>query len=125
MRRMAVAALGTGLILSGLGGAPSAQALPYGCQEVAWGAFQNQIRQICDGPLAADGSWVRHRVIGIPAGYRQASSQCYGGVLYGTLTTFGNCSTTPGGLYAQATLANDTYRVYPGAVPAGEPGYLR
>jgi hypothetical protein len=120
-----MAALGTGLILSGLGGAPVAQALPYGCEEIVWGTFNNQQRQICDGPLAADGSWMRHRVIGIPAGYRQSTSQCYGGgIVSGFSVGWQNCVNTPGGLYAQVTLSNDTYRVYPDAVPFGEPGYL-
>lgn len=126
MKRLTLAALGAGLLMSGLGGAPAAQALPYGCQEEPWGPFQNQVRQLCDGPMAADGSWLRQRVIGIPAGYRPASSQCYGGgILTGISVGWQNCTTTGEGLYPQATFANDTYRVYPGAVPIGEPGYLR
>ena len=119
-----VAALGIGVISGS--GVPVAQALPYGCESVAWGPFGTQKRQLCDGILSVDGSWMRQRIVAIPAGYRDGSSQCYGGgLLMGVSVGWQNCTTRAAGLYPQVTFENITYRVYPDSIPAGEPGYLR
>ena len=41
--------------------------LPPNCQQQRWGFFGSQLRQICDGPIRPDGSWMRHRVVGFPS----------------------------------------------------------
>ena len=122
----AIVALGVGLLsASGVAAAPSASALPASCEEILWGPFGTQHRLICDGPIGFDGTWLRNRVIGIPAGYRDGSSQCYGGaVLAGITWGYQHCSNTSAGFYDQVTFSNDTYRVAPNTVPGGEPGHL-
>jgi len=47
--------------------ATPAHAIPANCQAVPWGFLGSQVRAICDGPILPDGSWMRHRVIGVPA----------------------------------------------------------
>ncbi|WP_396912915.1 hypothetical protein [Mycolicibacterium sp.] len=65
--------------------APSAGATP-GCESVPWGFLGSQVRTLCDGPMMADGSWMRARVIWVPAhqvpftcSYSRYSSSCSGG----------------------------------------------
>ncbi|WP_449560740.1 CDGP domain-containing protein [Mycolicibacterium mageritense] len=67
--------------------APSAGAAP-GCESVPWGFLGSQVRTLCDGPMMADGSWMRARVIWVPAhqvpftcSYSRYSSSCSGGLL--------------------------------------------
>ncbi len=37
------------------------------CKNDPWGFLGSQTRTICDGPRAADGSWVRFRMVWVPA----------------------------------------------------------
>lgn len=123
--RIGAAVAGITMGIVGIGAASPAEAAPPGCQEIVWGAFGNQLRLICDGPRNPDGSWMRNRVIGIPAGYRNGSSQCYGGaILAGYTWGFSNCQNSPSGYYPQVTFSDDHYLVFPNNVLPDEPGYL-
>lgn len=54
----------------GAGCAPEAQADPgLGCETIDWGFLGSQRRTICDGPVKADGNWLRTRIIWTPAHY--------------------------------------------------------
>jgi hypothetical protein len=122
---LAVAALGVGL-LSGSGAVASPPAhADSGCDSIFWGMAGTQIRQICDGPIEFDGSWLRQRIIGRPALVSPASTQCYGssfGLYYSWSVQ--NCQTTPSRYFPESDESNDTYRVWPDAIPPGEPGHL-
>ena len=58
--------------------APAAHAMPPNCTQQPWGFMGSQQRAICDGPIQADGSWMRRRVIGVPAHYEYPHTSCYG-----------------------------------------------
>lgn len=98
--------------------APAAQALPPNCQSQPWGFLGTQTRQICDGPIGPDGSWIRTRIIGVPAHYQNPSSSCY----YGSYS--GGCTYYPGGFVAEQDSDSETYPVRPDTVLPDEPGHL-
>lgn len=112
---MAVAA---SLSLTSLVLATPIHAIPPNCQSVPWGFLGTQVRQICDGPIQPDGSWIRHRVEGYPAHYENPSSSCSGGAYYS------NCTYYPGGYVADRYTDDETYPVTPETVLPDEPGHL-
>src|SRR5947209_5417895 len=81
--------------------AAPASAIPPNCQAVPWGFLGSQVRAICDGPIQPDGSWMRHRVQGVPAHYEYPSSSCSGGSYYS------NCTYYPGGEIAESNSDNE------------------
>lgn len=86
------------------------------CETIHWPALFNwgQVRTICDNPIAADGSWVRGRMIWTPA--HQVPFTCSGGYYYSS------CS---GGYFVGDTIAEETaYPVTADTVLPNEPGYL-
>lgn len=109
----ATAAMGT-LLLA----APPAKALPPGCVGQPWGFLGSQTRQICDGPLAADGSWLRRRIIGRPSYYRNATSQC------SSYTYSSSCTYYPAGWVDEVITEDNTYPVTPETVLPDEPGWI-
>lgn len=123
-RHLVTAALIAGAAVTGaVVGAAPASALPPGCEEIPWGIFQNQQRAICDGPIREDGSWLRTRVIGYPAGVVNASSTCYG-MYYGYGFEQSSCTMTPARWVAARILENTSYVVFPYNVLPNEPGHL-
>jgi hypothetical protein len=103
----------------GLGMAPAAQADPYGvpglgCETIHWGFLGSQLRSICDGPVQADGSWMRYRVVWVPAHHVPYSTYC------------GTYSSSSAGGYdvGDNLVARENYVVFPDNVLPGEPGWL-
>lgn len=93
--------------------APSASAAP-GCESVPWGFLGSQLRTLCDGPMLADGSWMRARVVWVPAHqvpfrctYSRYSSSCSGGYFVD-----------------DSVISAEEYPVRPETVLPDEPGYL-
>lgn len=89
-----------------------------GCQTNVWGFLASQRRELCDGPVHADGSWLRRRVIYVPA--HQVPISCFtsGGRYFAST----NCS---GGYFQPyAEVDRETYPVTPETVLADEPGHL-
>lgn len=119
MNNIRLIALGVSaeIVLGMLMAAPAA-ALPPNCISQPWGFLGTQVRQICDGPLLPNGSWMRHRVEGVPAYYANPSSYCSGGAYYSS------CSYDPGGYVAERDTDNETYPVTPETVLPDEPGHL-
>lgn len=94
--------------------APLASAAPPGCDSVPWGFLGSQVRTLCDGPMLADGSWMRARVIWVPA--HQVPFTC----TYGTFSS--SCS---GGYFVdESVVSAEKYPVRPETVLPDEPGYL-
>ena len=106
------------LIPVGIWLAPEVHAAPPGCEQIAWGFLGSQQRLICDGPIRADGSWERSRVIGVPEHYRNASTECYGG------SYSSSCTFYPAGWVDQVTVEDTSYIVFPFNVLPNEPGHL-
>jgi hypothetical protein len=102
--------------------APTAGA-DAGCftDKVRRGIFGLQLltRTMCDGPILADGSWMRHRVIGIPEHYQNAHSSC------SSSTYSSNCTYYEAGWVAEQVFEDDFYSVRPETVLPDEPGYIR
>lgn len=89
------------------------------CQTGLWGFLFSQRRELCDGPVHADGSWLRRRVIYVPAHNVPLSCSTYGGGLYFASTT---CS---GGYFQPyAEVDREIYPVTPDTVLPDEPGHL-
>ena len=113
---LALAAVASALTL-----APVAQADPGCATDTVRRGFLGlsvQTRSICDGPILADGSWMRHRIIGIPAHYENPHSSC-------SHTTYSsNCTFYPGGYVAEYHSEDDWYPVRPDTVLPDEPGHL-
>ena len=76
------------------------------------------IKGACDGPIRPDGSWMRTRIIGIPAHYANPSSSCSGGQYYS------NCTYYPGGYVPEQDSDNETYVVRQDTVLPDEPGHM-
>ncbi|WP_207550555.1 CDGP domain-containing protein [Mycobacterium mantenii] len=114
---MAAAALMSATI-GGLASPPHAAALPPNCEMRPWGFMGIKTRQICDGPIQADGTWLRRRMIGIPAHYAPASSSCSGG----SYSSY--CTYYPGGYVGDQLSDDETYPVRPDTVLPDEPGHL-
>ena len=115
---IAIIAAGASLSLTSVTAAPPASAIPPNCQAVPWGFLGSQIRAICDDPIRPDGSWMRHRVEGVPAHYEYPSSSCSGGAYYS------NCTYYPGGQVAERDTDDEYYVVTPDTVLPDEPGHL-
>jgi hypothetical protein len=99
--------------------APHAKAdPPPNCNVAPWGILRLKTRIICDGPIQPDGSWMRHRIIGIPAHYENPSSSCSSGEYYS------NCTYYPGGWVDDQISDNETYPVTAGTVLPDEPGHM-
>ena len=110
----AAAAAGV-LLVCGVGWASDADASPAGasCQTVPWGFLASQRRTLCDGPVRADGSWERLRVVWSPA--RQIPLTCAGVYVV-------SCS---GGYFVgESVVSREVYPVTPGTVLADEPQHL-
>lgn len=99
--------------------APAAYAeVPPNCEKRPWGFLGSETRQICDEPLRPDGSWTRHRLIGVPRHYENPTSSCYNSY-FGT-----NCTYFPGGWVEDKVRSNDTYEVRADTIPPEEPGHM-
>jgi hypothetical protein len=113
---LSIAALIT--LATGLAAHSSANPVPVNCNSAPWGFLGSKTRLICDGPIRADGSWMRTRVIGIPAHYAYPSSSCSGGEYYS------NCTYYPGGYVPEQDSDNETYPVRQETVLPDEPGHM-
>jgi hypothetical protein len=101
--------------ITGLAGMPSANAdVRPGCENIPWGFLGTQTRSICDGPLQPDGSWVRFRMIWVPAHEVPISTSC------GTYS----CTTRGGYWQDEQVFEKVKYPVTPQTVVPGEPGWL-
>ena len=107
---------GLAALAIGLGIAPVAQAAPagLGCETIHWGFLGSQLRTVCDGPVQPDGSWMRYRVVWVPAHYVPYSTYC------GTYS----CSSSGGYSVDQTLVAKENYIVFPTNVLPDEPGWL-
>ena len=85
-----------------------------GCQDDRWGFLGTQTRSICDGPLQADGSWVRFRMVWLPAHQVPISTYC----------SSYSCNTSGGYWQDEQVFEKVKYPVTPDTVVAGEPGWL-
>lgn len=85
-----------------------------GCQDDRWGFLGTQTRSICDGPLQADGSWVRFRMVWVPAHQVPISTYC----------SSYSCNTSGGYWQDEQVFEKVKYPVTPDTVVAGEPGWL-
>jgi hypothetical protein len=95
-----------------------ANPVPANCSVAPWGFLGSKTRLICDGPIRPDGSWMRTRIIGIPAHYANPSSSCSGGQYYS------NCTYYPGGYVPEQDSDNETYPVRRDTVLPDEPGHM-
>lgn len=103
------------IIPVGLANPPRAQADPgVGCQTVVWGFLASQRRTLCDGPIFADGSWNRARVVWTPA--HQVPINCYGG--------YWSTSCSGGYFVSERVNSSETYPVTPATVLPDEPGHI-
>lgn len=113
---LAAAAVGAAIAAS-IGHAPTAHA-DDNCQVDLWGFLFSQRRTICDGPVFADGSWNRLRIVWIPAHQVPLSCSTYGG-------SYSSHTTCSGGYFQPYTeLDNEIYPVTPETVLQDEPGHL-
>jgi len=88
------------------------------CKTDAWGFLGGQRRELCDGPLHPDGSWIRQRIIYVPAHQVNRSCSTFGNAY----SAFTNCS---GGYFQPLTVVTqDVYPVTPATVLPDEPGHL-
>ena len=110
---------GLAVLAIGLGMAPAANADPFGVsrhglREDPLGLPGLPATQHRDGPVQADGSWMRYRVIWAPAHHVAASSYC------GTYS----CSYSGGYDVDESIVAKESYVVFPSNVLPDEPGWL-
>lgn len=104
--------------------APAAHADPIpghpNCDKRFWGLSLDgaQVRVICDGPIQADGSWMRHRVEAVPRHYVNPSSSCS----TGSYSSY--CTYYEGGWADEVDNDDETYPVRPDTVLPDEPGHL-
>ena len=99
--------------------APTARAdVPPNCESRPWGFLGSETRQICDQPIRPDGSWSRHRVIGVLRHYVNPSSNCYNSY-WGT-----KCTYYPGGWVDDKVSSDETYDVRADSIPPDEPGHM-
>lgn len=114
-RLMAAAAAGAVLAGTGLAFAREVDAQPagVGCQTDLWGFLGSQRRTLCDGPVGADGSWQRLRIVWTPA--HTTPVTCYGRY---AVTCYG------GDYVGERVNSQEQYPVTPGTVLADEPQHL-
>jgi hypothetical protein len=119
--------IGRTLLLLGLGTvigaatihAPAAKAdVPPNCEARPSGFLGLKTRDICDGPIRQDGSWMRHRIIGIPAHYENPSSDC------SSSEYSSHCTYYPGGWVSERDFDDETYSVTASTVLPDEPGHM-
>jgi hypothetical protein len=102
-------------VAAGVTLAPHANAdVQPGCQNDRWGFLGTQTRTICDGPQLPDGSWVRYRIVWIPAHAVPVTTSC------GSYS----CSTRGGYWQNEQVFEKVKYPVRPETVVPGEPGWL-
>ena len=95
--------------------APQANAdINPGCESVPWGFLGSQTRSICDGPMMADGSWTRFRMIWIPAHQVPIRTSC---------STY-SCTTSGGYYQPDQFFSKEKYPVRAETVLPDEPGWL-
>lgn len=117
MKRMLAVALLSMLSAAALLLAPTSQSLPGNCVQQPWwygNALRQTTRTLCDGPITADGSWMRARNFYANAYYVPftCSWSAYGGY----------CS---GGYWMPVfDTGVETYRVDPDTVLPDEPGHI-
>jgi hypothetical protein len=112
-KKLAVVAAMT--LLAGATWAPQANAdVQPGCQNDRWGFLGTQTRSICDGPLQADGSWVRYRMVWVPAHQVPVTTNC------GSYS----CYTSGGYWQDEQVFEKVKYPVTPDTVVPGEPPWL-
>lgn len=110
-----IAAVTAVTVVASLAGAPLANAdAQPGCQNDRWGFLGTQTRSICDGPMVADGSWTRFRMIWVPAHQVPISTYC----------SSYSCSTSGGYWANEQVFEKVKYPVTADTVVAGEPGWL-
>ena len=85
-----------------------------GCESVPWGFLGSQTRSICDGPLHADGSWIRYRMVWVPAHEVPIRTSC---------STY-SCTTSGGYYVNEQIISKEKYPVRPETVLPNEPGWL-
>lgn len=85
-----------------------------GCESIRWGFLGSQTRTICDGPMLPDGSWVRYRMVWVPAHQVPVRTNC------GTYS----CSTSGGYWANEQIFSKEKYPVRPETVLPDEPGWL-
>lgn len=112
----AAAVLGASLTVT----AAPAHADP-GCILQPWGFLGGQQRILCDDPVRGDGSWMRHRVVAVPA--HNVPYNCFSsGGYYGYYGGYTSCS---GGYFQPYTERdNEWYLVTPDTVLPDEPGHI-
>lgn len=116
---LASLAAGAAIAASLIAGGGQAQADPIvACKTDGWGFLFSQRRELCDGPLRPDGSWLRRRIIYVPA--HQVSTTCN---TYGTRWS-SSTTCSGGGWQPYREISNETYPVTPETVLADEPGNL-
>ena len=95
--------------------APTANAeVQPGCQDDLWGFLGSQTRSICDSPKAADGSWIRFRVVWVPAHNVPIRTSC----------SSYSCTTTGGYFQPEQVFEKVKYPVTDDTVVPGEPPWL-
>lgn len=111
------------ITVGGIATAAQADATP-GCETVPWGFLGSKNRTICDGPIQADGSWMRERAIWwkatqVPMTCNSWNTGGYGGYSsgYGSTTCIGGYMEPAGG-------TSESYRVTAATVLPDEPGHL-
>lgn len=112
--------LAAAAVLTGTGvgwGIAEASATPANCEVLKWGFLGSQRRVICDGPLQADGSWMRRRIVFTPAHTTPGYSYCSGG-------SYSYCTYYPPQWVDDQIWGDDYYLVTPETVLRDEPGHL-
>ncbi|QXO13314.1 hypothetical protein SEA_TROOPER_37 [Mycobacterium phage Trooper] len=89
-----------------------------GCSFDRWGFLGSQVRQVCDGPRRADGSWRRGRYIYVPEHRVPAKSTCSG--TYSVTCTFYEAHDVE----EKVIEPMNFYEVTDDTIPPGEPGWL-
>lgn len=120
MLRRILAAIGVGAFVgAGIVSMPAARADDVvGCQTDGWGFLGlTQKRELCDGPIHPDGSWLRRRVVYTPAHQVPLRTNCYG-------YSYISCTTTGGYYQPYSESDHETYPVTADTVLADEPGHL-
>jgi hypothetical protein len=115
-RRFAAAALVVGAAAAL--NTPTARADDLGCESQFWMlGLRGTTRTICDGPIQADGTWMRSRTFYAPAYISAGFSSCYGGLYYS------NCTYTPPIEVAELD-KREVYPVTAATVLPDEPGHI-
>ena len=108
-----------GLAMAGAAlAAPAANAVAPGCVSQPWAFLGSQTRQLCDGPIGADGSWMRHRIVGRAGYWSYPHTSCS----YGSYSS--NCTSYPGGWVPEYDSNDEWYVVTPNTVLPDEPGHI-